>query len=661
MAVEESIKIKIQANADEFKVVSAAVERSLKEIGKEADVTSSKIKSAGNSIKSTNQQWTNLSLVIQDIPYGFRAIQNNLPALIGGFAAATGPIYLGISAVIAALTVWDEHTRKVASETKKLKEEEKSLNEQLIESTQNARQQGILLSAYVDIARNASLTDKVRNEALEKANKLYGEHNEKLTLANINTEKVKKSVDGYIQSLIQMAVAQKYSDQLANNIIKTDKIQAQIDKKKEQSYALLLEYTGKQTLASRDVVDVMAERRGVEADIAKLESQKAANAQELITLTNKYSDAILKATKLDSEFGKTEAVKTPKVKQVKVKEEKEEKDKYFNILQYTRDFYDVKSKYALDDLEKQKSILKEEQSAYDSLFALKIISDIDYAKRSAEIYKQLADIKKRQDQEAFDNQKKLANHQVNVIDTQLKTQLKLNKDNLIGQQEAVADSMAKVGALMASSFGTAMFPVYLDFYDQLNAKLEAMDTFALRGAAAMERVNSIISDMVSSTFVEFADSMGKSFAGEDIDVFKTFGTILASGLQDIGKALVAYGLAMDAFKKAFSNPVAAVAAGVALIAAGAILKTNIAKTSGENTGVQKFANGGIISGPTMGLMGEYPGAKSNPEVVAPLDKLKDMIGGDGNGVFVLKGQDLLLSVNRAQKASNIKGQNISLA
>jgi hypothetical protein len=74
-----------------------------------------------------------------------------------------------------------------------------------------------------------------------------------------------------------------------------------------------------------------------------------------------------------------------------------------------------------------------------------------------------------------------------------------------------------------------------------------------------------------------------------------------------------------------------------------------------------FANGGIISGPTYGLMGEYPGAQNNPEVVAPLDKLKDMISGGGGGTFMLRGQDLLLSVNRAQKASNLKGQNISLA
>jgi hypothetical protein len=63
----------------------------------------------------------------------------------------------------------------------------------------------------------------------------------------------------------------------------------------------------------------------------------------------------------------------------------------------------------------------------------------------------------------------------------------------------------------------------------------------------------------------------------------------------------------------------------------------------------------------MGLVGEYPGAKSNPEVIAPLDKLKSMINGGGGGTFVLRGQDLLLATNRAQKASNLKGQNISLA
>ena len=38
-----------------------------------------------------------------------------------------------------------------------------------------------------------------------------------------------------------------------------------------------------------------------------------------------------------------------------------------------------------------------------------------------------------------------------------------------------------------------------------------------------------------------------------------------------------------------------------------------------------------------------------------------MGAGGGGGGFVLRGQDLLLATNRAQKASNLKGQNISLA
>ncbi|HMA79102.1 MAG TPA: hypothetical protein VKP88_08350, partial [Candidatus Paceibacterota bacterium] len=38
---------------------------------------------------------------------------------------------------------------------------------------------------------------------------------------------------------------------------------------------------------------------------------------------------------------------------------------------------------------------------------------------------------------------------------------------------------------------------------------------------------------------------------------------------------------------------------------------------------------GIVSGPTLGLVGEYSGARNNPEVIAPLDKLQGMIDNSG--------------------------------
>ena len=42
-------------------------------------------------------------------------------------------------------------------------------------------------------------------------------------------------------------------------------------------------------------------------------------------------------------------------------------------------------------------------------------------------------------------------------------------------------------------------------------------------------------------------------------------------------------------------------------------------------GIPALADGGIASGPTLALVGEYAGAKGNPEIIAPLDKLRSMI------------------------------------
>lgn len=62
-------------------------------------------------------------------------------------------------------------------------------------------------------------------------------------------------------------------------------------------------------------------------------------------------------------------------------------------------------------------------------------------------------------------------------------------------------------------------------------------------------------------------------------------------------------------------------------------------------GIPAFAEGGIAFGPTLGLFGEYAGASNNPEVVAPLDKLRSMIKPDdaafGKVEFEIKGRRLV--------------------
>ncbi len=64
-------------------------------------------------------------------------------------------------------------------------------------------------------------------------------------------------------------------------------------------------------------------------------------------------------------------------------------------------------------------------------------------------------------------------------------------------------------------------------------------------------------------------------------------------------------------------------------------------------GIPKFADGGIVSGPTMAMVGEYSGAANNPEVIAPLDKLQSMMGGQHVQVTgKISGRDILLTSER---------------
>ena len=70
-------------------------------------------------------------------------------------------------------------------------------------------------------------------------------------------------------------------------------------------------------------------------------------------------------------------------------------------------------------------------------------------------------------------------------------------------------------------------------------------------------------------------------------------------------------------------------------------------------GLPFFAEGGLVTGSTLAVVGEGPGTSmSNPEVIAPLDKIKSLIGGNGGGavqVFgTISGQDILLSSDRAR-------------
>lgn len=80
----------------------------------------------------------------------------------------------------------------------------------------------------------------------------------------------------------------------------------------------------------------------------------------------------------------------------------------------------------------------------------------------------------------------------------------------------------------------------------------------------------------------------------------------------------------------------------------------------EAIGVMPFAKGGVVSGPTLALVGEYAGASNNPEVIAPLDKLRSMIqpqGGIGGNVrFEIEGRKLVGVISNTTRVAAKSGR-----
>lgn len=194
-----------------------------------------------------------------------------------------------------------------------------------------------------------------------------------------------------------------------------------------------------------------------------------------------------------------------------------------------------------------------------------------------------------------------------------------------------------------------------DFEDDLDfdpstflAKLEKMRAAT---AQAMNDIEAAVKNAAGSLLYDMGNAIGQIIAegAQSVNLMGVALQNLANLLQEIGKALIQQAVAMIAFKKLlFKNPVAAAAAGVAFVAAGAILASK-AKT----LEAPALAQGGLAYGPTQAIVGDNQGAKIDPEVIAPLSKLKDMMGGSQVEVFGrISGNDIFLSNARTGTSRN---------
>jgi hypothetical protein len=642
--------------------------------------TSAGLDAATGSLRKGNQQWANLALVLQDLPYGFRGIQNNLPALAGGFAKMTGPIYLGISAIIALITAWDMGLFKLNKNVTLSSDYSKQAGE-------NYAKEIVKLEGLLKAAKNVNIALDDRTKAAKKLKEeypglldKYSEEEIMLGKADTAFKKLTKTLWAYAKAKAAQSTLEEIAGKQNKLIIERADLLDEFNKKS-------LKNLSKEATYTEDGIRLMSD---YDRELDRRTNLLKANAKaynELETQAGKYvkiQEANINAETDLKEFQTKTVEQLERERLAKEALAKADRDRAEAAKQRISDLAKInkaESDAVLSLMEEKDKELRLVTKSYIAKLNLAAqygedttILEIAWRNELAIIRKkyddeELAELKKKEEKIAKiieDNRDGIKNAIRNInngfvkdnlksIKDQTNSELKANKGRTRAQIQAIKDEGAKLQLELqnALSSGADVAPVNQAIEDN-KKQLEA---YGNTWKATSDIINNAVENVIEGGIATFAENIGKALAGDKVDLFGGFLGLLAEGFKVIGKAIIAYAVAMDAFKKAFANPYVAIAAGIALIAIGSFIGAKVGQMAngGSKQGSpKKFANGGIISGPTMGLMGEYPGASHNPEVVAPLDKLKSLIGGSGGGTLEarISGNDLLILMNKAARNNN---------
>lgn len=220
------------------------------------------------------------------------------------------------------------------------------------------------------------------------------------------------------------------------------------------------------------------------------------------------------------------------------------------------------------------------------------------------------------------------------------------------QQEKRTEAIAKSKELTGENLikGTAVAPVLVQVQIDPKSRSQIVQDFD----KLMNDMSMAVEKLGEDIAISLGEALGNQLSGQGNGIEGFVQSVvgqLGNFVKTVGKMLIAYGISVEKFRSAFIQPQVAVAAGIAMVALG----TAVANQMKQGPSVTAFADGGIVSGPTLGLMGEYPGARNNPEVIAPLDKLKTLMKPEQSSGYVaqthISGRDLAIVLERYNKDS----------
>jgi tape measure domain-containing protein len=159
---------------------------------------------------------------------------------------------------------------------------------------------------------------------------------------------------------------------------------------------------------------------------------------------------------------------------------------------------------------------------------------------------------------------------------------------------------------------------------------------------ASVNINSAISSGIGVLANEFEKGIGS---------FNDFANAVVKGGLSIIKSLIQQGVAA-AVSNTLKGPAGTLGpVGVAVAGAAGALASGLFTSLISKIGLPALAQGGLAYAPTMAMVGDNRNARVDPEVIAPLSKLKGMLDGGGSPYILttrVAGSDLLVIMEKAK-------------
>lgn len=227
----------------------------------------------------------------------------------------------------------------------------------------------------------------------------------------------------------------------------------------------------------------------------------------------------------------------------------------------------------------------------------------------------------------------------------------------VSEQMGEVNKATAAGVSDLSSAWTGMTETLLSkvaIFDAFNIKFAETHNLIKATWAAISQLDNVFAAL-GTTLVGTLESVAASGGGFEELAKGILGSLkkIIGGLIKAGVAAVVQGaLIKNSLLGVWAVPIGIAAGSIAQIAFNNLL---------NKIKVPELARGGVLTSPQLVMAGEYAGARANPEIITPENKMRDVFGevmakyggGTAGGTLVARvaGDDLLFVLQKAEKRS----------